>query len=119
VNESDVETSPLGVIARFDTVGGLFAGRLSVILVDEVLQASPPVFPLPFAAKPAILRVAVPAPELVGVTQSNDHEVEPELVCVALEPLIDVPVPALAKEPLSMVAEKPPEPELERLTVTV
>jgi hypothetical protein len=37
---------------------------------------------------------------------------------VALEPLVEVLAPAFEKEPLSIVAENPPEPELERLTVT-
>ena len=78
MKESAVETSPFGVIARLDTVGGLFAGRLSVMLTVVVLQASPPLFPFPLAAIPAILRVAVPEPVLLGATQSKDHEVDPE-----------------------------------------
>ena len=105
-------------MARLETEGGLFAGRLSAILTVEVLQESPPLFPFPLAANPAILRVAVPEPVLLGVTQSKDQDVEPEPECVALEPLVEVLAPAFEKEPLSMVAENPPEPELERLTVT-
>ena len=72
----------------------------------------------PLADNPAILRVAVPDPELLGATQSKDQEVEPEPECVALEPLVDVLGPAFVNEPRSIVAEKPPEPEVERLTVT-
>ena len=105
-------------MARLETDGRLFAGRLSAILIVVVLQESKPLFPIPLAAKQAILSVAVHEPVLLGVTQSKDQDVDPEPECVALEPLVDVLAPALEKEPLSIVAENPPEPELERLTLT-
>ena len=48
-----------------------------------------------------------PLPE-VGAVQSNVQLTEPELVCVALEPLIFTSEPGLDKVPLSTSREKPP-----------
>ena len=115
---SSLDVAPVGEIWTSDATGGvLVSTTVSVIVSDDVDQASP-LFPFrPFAVKPAMLTVTVPLPA-EGAIQSNVHERLPLFECVMDVPLtLTDELPPVDKEPLSTSTLKPPL-ELEMLLET-